>query len=310
MPKSIAVETVSWTLYPVETIIYLWRVSRDEPSLGKPQEIAEKRKADSAYDEYICGYFHELLKLQIPLTTSIHFVFLLENIPVALREQMVRHRVGSQFNDTIGVDIIPDIGESSWWSQTMRTKDKGNFYDSGEYRLADSVKDNPEALAVFNKQLQATQEAYLALQALGVPRQDARELLPMAMTHAISWSLNFRSLIHVIGKRTCWIFQSELWHPVINGILKGLTSIDPAFQNLVEPPCMSKGVYKHCPFNHENIRKVEGKDPSTPPCPLWILKEAKDKEIALVEMHKDTRTVGYLERFKTLWGFDPMTGVL
>ena len=306
MPKAPKVTLISSTKHPVETMIVLWRISRDEPSLGSAEEIAYRRSINPEFDKEMQDYFQELLKLQIPLTTSLSFNFLLENIPVALREQMVRHRVGSHFDDKIGVDILPDIGESSWWSQTMRTKDKGGFFDSGEYRMADSIATREEAKKIYEDTLKAVQDAYNKIQELGVPRQDARDLLPMAMTHAISWTLNMRTLIHVIGKRTCWIFQSETWHPVIEGITTGLRKLDPSFTKLIEPPCLSKGVYGHCPYNHENVRKVERKDPSTPPCPLWIMKEAKDKELALAEMNADPRTPGYLARFTALWGFDPL----
>ena len=114
------------------------------------------------------------------------------------------------------------------------------------------------------------------------------------------------SLQHVIGKRTCTIAQAGLWMPIIKGMISELCSkIDPYFQKMLYPPCVSDGKFKECVVKIENERRVDGRD-SIPPCSLYMNYEPNSKWHS-----KNASQVKryYLMRkqYGELWGRDPDT---
>lgn len=64
-----------------------------------------------------------------------------------------------------------------------------------------TVARDPEARAVFEEALDRIQEAYDRLLALGIPKEDARFVLPGAADTNLVTSLNLRSLYEVYRKR-------------------------------------------------------------------------------------------------------------
>jgi hypothetical protein len=235
----------------------------------------------------------------IPCAENLQFTFAIENLPIFAREQMVRHRIGVKFDDRLGVDIIPDLADSSWWSQTMRVIDMGSFYEDGQWFEPESVSShrgillrcsNPDhmfgcscggttsyaqAQEIYRMHIQNSQEAYNDLVKLGIPREDARNVLPMAMSHRLTWNLNLSALKHIIGKRTCWIAQFGVWEQIVSGMVQELVKVDPVFGKIVNPPCIKGDTWVSCPFNHTNVTRVQGSDPF-PPCPLWLTHNSRE----------------------------------
>ena len=100
------VELISWTKNPVETIYKIWNSSK-----GVTDEQATEEK--------MLEVFKKVVAQKIPVAENIDFVFILHDDPISHREQMVRHRIGSVYGDNFGVDIIPDLAKSSWWSECL-----------------------------------------------------------------------------------------------------------------------------------------------------------------------------------------------
>jgi hypothetical protein len=239
------------------------------------------------------------------------------------------------------MDKIPDLAESSWWSQSMRIQDMSKFFDNDMFRTPPTLWDEdgvprriPEghgrlsghpAPLVFRNAMEGVQDAYAALVASGVPMEDARELMPLGAQHRISWKMNISALQHIVGKRGCWILQLGTWGPVIQGMITELaTKVDPIFQELVTPPCLKAGSdeFGGCVFHEENRRRYTGDD-RLPPCPLHFrhhhmpengaigaeLRAASTPEIQArfrlpMAPEMNTRAVDYMQ----FWGRDPFTG--
>ena len=97
----------------------------------------------------------------------------------AFTHQLVRHRL------------------ASYTQESQRYVDEAGF----EYVTPPSVQGNPEALKVFGEAMEVAREAYRKLRELGVPKQDARFVLPNATTSEIVVSANFREWRHIFSLR-------------------------------------------------------------------------------------------------------------
>jgi len=276
------VKLLTWTPDPMEVVYILWEASKVD---GPIPESVEEVKA-TVPREKLEQLFWDVIRQRIPVSENIHFTFILDGVSVSLREQMVRHRIGVHVGDRLGVDIIPDIGDSSWWSQSMRIQDMGTFADREMYRVPDSLGDSDgpgTARELFHDTMKQIQESYKTLTMLGVPMEDARELIPLGAQHRISWDLNLAALLHIVGKRGCWILQLGIWGPIIHGMINELaTKVHPMFARIVSPPCIdANDQFASCQYRLENARRMTQED-QHPPCPLWLCRDKGDGASALL----------------------------
>lgn len=330
-PKETTVTLISWTQNPLETIYCEWQASRTNGPVPSPSgvrgEIAAERFgvteglatsgeyedsdiSPGPFEREVRKVAEDCINMRVPIAETIDFVFLIDNAPIALREQMVRHRVGHKFGSRLGADLIPDISDSSWWAQTMRAMDMSSFATNGDYFEPEWVRqraDDPmpgfhtrpsgDADAKCNKsvgnitlrefyrdQFLWIQAAYRRLVKAGMPQEDARNILPLGTNQRITWKMNLSALIHVLSKRGCWIAQLGMWEPVIRGLVEEVaTKIDPMFRNLINPPCIgSDDKFAGCKFHKENKEYIAGRDPHFP-CPLWLRNHQPEVEEAVKE---------------------------
>lgn len=73
-----------------------------------------------------------------------------------------------------------------------------------------SVKANPEALRVFRETVRISQEAYAKLIESGIPKEDARFILPHGHSTRLVLTMNARELHHFFGLRLCRRAQWEI----------------------------------------------------------------------------------------------------
>ncbi|HOO77607.1 MAG TPA: FAD-dependent thymidylate synthase [bacterium] len=97
----------------------------------------------------------------------------------AFTHQLVRHRL------------------CSFSQQSQRYVDEQDF----EVVVPDSIGARPEALELFRRTVESVREAYAAFRRMGIPGEDARFVLPNAVTSEIVFSANFRQLRHMIRLR-------------------------------------------------------------------------------------------------------------
>jgi len=93
--------------------------------------------------------------------------------------QMVRHRL------------------CSFSQQSQRYVDESNC----SFVEPDSIRENPEASAVFKRAMDHCLQAYTQLVAAGIPKEDARFVLPNATVSEIVISANFREWRHIFELR-------------------------------------------------------------------------------------------------------------
>lgn len=314
------VTLLAWPTLPLETVYSVWEASKGEAPLLTPAEV----KAQVSPEE-VEKLFRAVIAQRIPIGEHIDFVFMLEHISISWREQAVRHRIGTNPSperlgaDIVMVDKIPDLADSSWWSQSMRIQDMSNFADNGAYRLPETILKHPrrvELESIYHSVMDDIQSGYRKLVEAGIPMEDARELMPLGAQHRMSWRLNIGSLQHIVGKRGCWILQLGIWGPIIQGMIKELaTKVHPIFSELVTPPCITGDKFTGCVFHEECRRRYTGDD-KLPPCPLHLnyhhLPEAQRGMLPLalstVDVPMKQQMFERAEDYRTFWGRDPYTG--
>lgn len=88
----------------------------------------------------------------------------------------------------------------------------------------------------------------------------------------------------IMAKRNCWIAQADLWAPL-------------SALNISELPCVDG----KCPYERDNILRMEGKDPN-PPCPLFMdltgRNAEKDQYRAAMHAHSRTKPAIWRERIE------------
>jgi thymidylate synthase (FAD) len=130
--------------------------------------------------------------------------FLVEGVSRALTHQLVRHRL------------------ASYNQQSQRYVNEAGF----EYVTPPSVAGNPKAKARFDGAVEALRLAYKDLMEMGVPKEDARFLLPNACASKIALTMNFRELRHFISLRSDKAAQWEI-RELAQTMLKMLTEKAP-----------------------------------------------------------------------------------
>src|SRR4051812_12744835 len=95
-PKKTTVRLLSWTANPIGTIYAEWVQSRTQDPVPEPADVEGRMSTKQGLEHWqrVMDVFKQVIDMRMPLGETIDFVFLLENVPVALREQLVRHRIG------------------------------------------------------------------------------------------------------------------------------------------------------------------------------------------------------------------------
>jgi thymidylate synthase (FAD) len=114
--------------------------------------------------------------------------FEIDGISRACTHQLVRHRL------------------ASYNQQSQRYVKEDGF----EYVTPESVRKDEKAKRVFEDAVEATRKAYKTLIDSGVPKEDARFILPNACATKIVVTMNFRELRHFIKLRGAKDAQWEI----------------------------------------------------------------------------------------------------
>lgn len=305
------------------TISNVWNASRT----NDPIQI---KNCASDFDKDL---FFKILKEDIPIMDMVEFIFLLEDIPISLREQIVRHRLGIKFDDKIGLDIVPDLLDSTFWCQSMRVMDMSDFNYFTPKSIADSIpqyistEEERIPFAVYQEAMSTCKRVYTQLVEAGIPMEDARQIIPLGATHRMVWKLSLTAIKHICSKRSCWIAQLGMWKPIIKGIVEELVNIDLKFRLLITPPCIQNEKFQECKFCEHNKKRVLGEGEEMPPCPLYLqyheqeaVQQKNAKWIQSINSHfwiiKNEDFVGeeqmtkMKKEYAELWGRNVITGEL
>ena len=155
----------------------------------------------------------------------IYFTFKIEGISRACSHQLVRHR------------------HCSFTQRSQRYCSEGNF----GVVYPNSIENVDETNGYLNL-IDTIGKHYEELQALGVPNEDARYVLPNACTTEMYLSCNLRELIHIANERLCTRAQWE-----IRKLVKKMVAlVDPTLQFMLVPKCKSGRIICNAPCGRTN----------------------------------------------------------
>ena len=144
------------------------------------------------------------------LDTPLEFIdlqFMVEAVSRAWTHQVVRQRVGSVFAQ-----------------ESLRFAVKRGF--ASEVAIPPSIVNLEEGPGkIWSDTIQKIDDAYQQLVDAGIPAEDARGLLPHAVTTRMIWKTNLRALFRAAGDRLCTQAQFE-WRAVMLGIMKAIAQHD------------------------------------------------------------------------------------
>lgn len=122
------------------------------------------------------------------IVEHMNFTFKIEGVSRALTHQLVRHRIASY----------------SQRSQRYCSEEGTKMV------VPPSIEQNSVAIDIYNKIMWRIEEAYQDLQALEIPNEDARFVLPNACETTIYMTMNLRTLAHFMNERLCTRAQWEI----------------------------------------------------------------------------------------------------
>ncbi|HPJ12365.1 MAG TPA: FAD-dependent thymidylate synthase [Caldisericia bacterium] len=167
-------------------------------------------------------YFHLLYKLgHLSVMEHISFSFHIEGISRACSHQLVRFRIGVSFTQ-----------------RSQRYTDESNL----QIILPPTIEKNDSAHNQYIRMLEEIQQLYCNLMRLGIPKEDARFILPNAASTSLIMTMNFRELMHACHLRLCTKAQWEIQR-LFHAIKKEIHAYSPFLSNYLQPKCVFQG---HC----------------------------------------------------------------
>lgn len=182
--------------------------------------------SDSLTDEKVYSFIQKMQETPNHGTVWEHtlFTFGIEGVSRALSHQLVRHRI------------------ASYDQQSQRYVNSSQF----EYVIPPSIKRNADMLSGFEETMQALQKVYDIMIENGIPKEDARFVLPNACQTRLICSMNIRTLVHFFSLRLCSRAQWEI-RAMANEMWKLCNEVSPVIFGNVGAACKKLG---YCPEGH------------------------------------------------------------
>lgn len=147
----------------------------------------------------------------------VSFTFGIDGLSRVASHQLVRHRLAS-------------------FSQQSQRYVKMSP-DPNAVIIPPSIQGNPEALRLFTESVRKSQETYAQLTALGIPKEDARFILPHGHSTRLVMTMNARELHHFFGLRLCRRAQWEI-HELARKMLALCREKAPVLFEKAGPSCI------------------------------------------------------------------------
>jgi flavin-dependent thymidylate synthase len=168
--------------------------------------------------------FADVMKnpLQGPLE-SVQFHFLVEGVTRAFTHQMVRGRHAFYAQESLRF-AVPEEDFSARVAYPPSLAWDPKPYNPEEFTNGyGSEADHQYAIArtAWDMAVEQAEESYHALVDAGIPAEDARGLLPHAITTRLHWVCSLRELLYVAGLRLCTQAQFE-WRLAMASAVKAL----------------------------------------------------------------------------------------
>jgi thymidylate synthase (FAD) len=135
---------------------------------------------------------------------AVQFTFLVEGCDRAFTHQAVRSRFSFFAQESLRFAVAED------WAQ--------------EVPLPPALtgrRDDDPVVMVWRRSLNQAEDNYAALVGAGMPAEEARGVLPHAITTRYYWTVSLRTLLQEAGKRTCTQAQFH-WRQMFAGVAQAL----------------------------------------------------------------------------------------
>jgi flavin-dependent thymidylate synthase len=161
-------------------------------------------------------------KLQAPFE-FVHFHFMIEGVSRALTHQMVRQRTAAYAQESLRFAVKEDMADECALPPSLQgTVAFNDWLGTDEWVSADKAADEKQRMReTWDKGLEAVGEAYDKLIEAGMSAEDARGLLPHAVTTRLHYTTSLRALLDHAGNRLCTQAQFEwrlLWARMVEAI--------------------------------------------------------------------------------------------
>ncbi len=181
------------------------------------------------------GELHQLAKdfnfNNEDLRQHLSFTFAVEGISRACSHQLVRHRLAS-------------FSQKSQRYVAIKKLEKHVI-------IPESIKKGMSQ--PFNTFIESASEIYSKLIDSGVPKEDARFILPNATETSILITIDGRALLHFFGLRCCYRAQWEI-KAIADEMLKKIRSVEPELYRKAGPYCFQ---LDYCPEGRFSCGKMK-----------------------------------------------------
>jgi thymidylate synthase (FAD) len=182
---------------------------------GSPSDIFEKIDAETAKQKIrrVTAYGHG------SVIEHASFTFSIEGVSRAMTHQLVRHRIAS-------------------YTQQSQRYVEYNTLES--YVTPPSIEKDKKVKTSYEQTLTKISETYQNLLKMGIPKEDARFILPNAAKTNIIVTMNARELRHFFNLRCCQRAQWEIKQTATE-MLKLAKKATPALFENAGPSCVEVG---------------------------------------------------------------------
>lgn len=154
----------------------------------------------------------------------VSFTFKISGVSRALMAQLTRHRIGAAFS-----------------IRSQRYCDEGEF----SFVVPDSIKHKDKYNELYSNFMKIVHETYTSFVSIGIPKEDARYILPNACCTDIVCTMNLRELIHFCNERMCTRAQWEI-RELANRMRNEVIVIFPEACYMLVPKCEVNSEHPFC----------------------------------------------------------------
>jgi len=165
------------------------------------------------------------------LLPHLSYTVAIEKVSRACSHQLVRHRIASFSQQSQRYITVKRLDEKIVVPSSVDESNIGDYIGG----------------------IHGASESYQRLVDNGVPREDARFLLPNAVETSMLVTMDGKSLVHFLGLRTCNRAQWEI-RTLADMILDQLRAVEPEIFNHAGPYCYQLG---YCPEGRHTCGKMK-----------------------------------------------------
>lgn len=212
------VELIAYTPHPEEVVAAAARVCYSRQGAGELLKDMSEEEVERLLGLLLSSGHESPVE-------HVSFTFAIEGVSRALSHQLVRHRL------------------ASYSQRSQRYVSEEEF----QYVIPPSIRNQPEALEIFESCLAEIRQAYMRLSRL-VPLEDARYVLPQACETKLVCTFNARSLFNFFRLRCCTRAQWEIRQLALK-MRELVRQVAPRLFARAGPDCEVWGICFEGPFS-------------------------------------------------------------